>query len=57
MRCSGPGNSAVRLTPNVLGGTMGGQMVDSWKAKGRFVPPNTSSPHPPNNMLGDRGGA
>ena len=57
MRCSGPGSSAVRLTPDVLGGTMGGQMVDSWKAKGRFVPPNTSSPHPPNNMLGDRGGA
>ena len=52
MRCSGPGSSSVRLTLNVLGGTMGGQMVDSWMTEGRFVPPNTAAPHPPNYMFG-----
>jgi hypothetical protein len=46
MRCE-----TVRISPNVLGGTIGGQVIDSWKTERRFVPPKTSDPRPPNTML------
>ncbi len=45
---------SVLIIPNVLCGTIGGQMIESRNGEGRFVPPKTAGPRPPNTMLGTR---
>jgi hypothetical protein len=45
----------VRLIPDGLCGTIGGQVIESWKTERRFVPHKTSGPPPPNTMFA-RGG-
>ena len=43
--------SSGRLIPNVLGGMIGAQVIDSWKTGERFVPPKTALLRTPNTMF------
>ena len=51
MRCSGRVAASGRLIPNGLGVTIGGEVVDSWKPKGRFITPNPMGRHTSNTMF------